>query len=129
METGEGIFMAVTSITWLADVVSLGQGRCNRLFTVSIDVDERRTESDLYQRTDFWEESIREQIRSGMIEIIESHRQQGHILALLTASSNYLSDLVATELNISICVVQSYRSLEWSIDWHDLEPLCFGSGK
>ena len=87
-------------------------------------------ESDLYQRTcEFWEESIRDQIRSGMREIIESHRQQGHILALLTASSNYLSDLVATELNIPHVLCNRVEVEAGLLTGYMIEPLCFGEGK
>ena len=82
-------------------------------------------ETDLHQRmTDFWEESIREQIRPGMVEIIEWHRAQGHVLALLTASSNYLSDLVASELNIPH-VLCNRVEVEWFIDWLYVRTIMF----
>ena len=87
-------------------------------------------ESDLYQRTvEFWEDSIRDQIRVGMREIIESHREQGHVLALLTASSNYLSELVATELNIPHILCNRVEVESGLLTGYMVEPLCFGSGK
>ncbi len=87
-------------------------------------------ECDLMKRTeDFWEESIRQEIRSEMVEIIEQHREQGHILALLTASSNYLSDLVAAELNIPYVLSNRMESRDGILTGRMLEPLCFGADK
>ena len=87
-------------------------------------------ETELQQRmTDFWEESIREQIRPRMVEIIEEHREQGHILALLTASSNYLSDLVAAELNIPHVLCNRMEVLNGRLTGEMLQPLCFGKDK
>ena len=87
-------------------------------------------ESDLQHRTcNFWEESIRYQIRTEMREIIEWHRAQGHVLALLTASSNYLSELVAAELNIPHVLCNRVEVEAGLLTGYMLEPLCFGSGK
>lgn len=87
-------------------------------------------ESDLIKRTtDFWEESIRQEIRPKMVDVIEQHRAQGHTLALLTASSNYLSDLVAAELNIPYVLSNRMESQDGILTGRMLEPLCFGADK
>ena len=87
-------------------------------------------ESDLQQRmNDFWEECIREQLRPRMIEIVEEHRRQGHILALLTASSNYLSDLVAAELDITHTLCNRMEIRNGRLTGEMLKPLCFGKDK
>ncbi len=87
-------------------------------------------ELELIKRTeDFWVESIREEIRPEMVEIIEQHRAQGHTMALLTASSNYLSDLVATELNIPYVLSNRMESQDGILTGRMQEPLCFGADK
>ena len=87
-------------------------------------------ESELQQRTlDFWLDSIRHQIRPAVYGVLEDHRSKGHVLALLTASSNYLSDLVAAELDIPHVLSNRMEVVNSCLTGKMLEPLCFGAGK
>jgi len=88
------------------------------------------TESDIQQRTkDLWLESIAQQVRPEVYAMLDWHREQGHVLALLTASSNYLADLVATQLNIPHVLSNRMESSEGVLTGKMLEPLCFGAEK
>ncbi len=86
-------------------------------------------ELEIIQRTgDFWVE-IRDLIRPKVREILDFHRKQGDVLALLTASSSYLSTLVANELNIEHILCNRMESNNGILTGRMLEPLCFGAGK
>jgi len=74
-------------------------------------------------------DSIRHQIRPSVYDVLEQHRSQGHVLALLTASSNYLSDLVAVELGIPHVLSNRMEVVDTRLTGRMIEPLCFGAGK
>lgn len=87
-------------------------------------------ESDIIQRTtDFWEESIRQCIRPEVHDMLKYHREKGHVLALLTASSGYLSSLVAAELDIEHVLCNQMEAVDGVLTGNMIEPLCFGAGK
>ena len=48
---------------------------------------------------------------------------------MLTASSNYLSDLVAAELNIPHVLSNRMEVVDACLTGRMIEPLCFGAGK
>ncbi len=48
--------------------------------------------------TTFFEQEVRQTYRPGALQAIEQHRREGRRLVMLTSSSNYLAELVATEL-------------------------------
>ena len=53
----------------------------------------------------------------------------GHVLVLLTSTSNYLAELVAVELNIRHVLCNRFQSKDGILTGEAVEPLCFGKGK
>jgi HAD superfamily hydrolase (TIGR01490 family) len=90
-----------------------------------------QSEQELRARTQaFYEEELRTLYRSGARPAVERHRQQGDAVALLTASSLYLSELVARELGLDAVLCNRFELDETGV--HTGRPvgrLCFGAGK
>lgn len=87
-------------------------------------------EADIQHRTEtFWKEDISTKIRPSMREVIRWHQSNGDVLALLTASSNYLSELVAAELSIPHILSNRMEVIDGCLSGKMQEPLCFGDGK
>jgi HAD superfamily hydrolase (TIGR01490 family) len=90
-----------------------------------------QSEQELRARTQaFYEEELRTLYRSGARPAVERHRQQGDAVALLTASSLYLSELVARELELDAVLCNRFELDETGV--HTGRPvgrLCFGAGK
>jgi HAD superfamily hydrolase (TIGR01490 family) len=78
----------------------------------------------------FYFEEVRALYRRGARPVLEDHRRRGHTLVLLTASSNYLSELVAEELGLDGVLCTRFE-----VDANGLHTgrsegaLCFGQGK
>jgi HAD superfamily hydrolase (TIGR01490 family) len=78
----------------------------------------------------FYEQEVRGLYRRGARLALEHHRREGHQLVLLTASSSYLSDLVAAELQLDAVLCNRFE-----VDAQGLHTgkrsgaLCFGAGK
>ena len=78
----------------------------------------------------FYEEEVRALYRTGARDAIARHRAEGDAVVLLTASSLYLSELVAAELGLD--AVLCNRFAVDAAGLHTGEPegaLCFGAGK
>ena len=87
-------------------------------------------ESDLHARTEaFWMETIQHSVRSEVHAVLEQHRQQGDTLALLTASSNYLSELVAKQLGVEHVLCNRMVVEDGVLTGAMHTPLCFGGDK
>lgn len=88
------------------------------------------TESEMQRRTtDFWLETIQHAIRPEVVPVLDWHRAQGDTLALLTASSNYLSELVADALGIPHVLCNRMTVENGRLTGAMETPLCFGAGK
>ena len=87
-------------------------------------------ESDLHARTEaFWMETIQHSVRPEVHAVLEQHRQQGDTLALLTASSNYLSELVAKQLGVEHVLCNRMVVEDEVLTGAMHTPLCFGGDK
>ena len=88
-------------------------------------------ERDLRERTEaFYRQSVRGLYRPGGLRVIETHRAKGEPVVLLTASSSYLAELVASELRLDGFLCNRFevdaRGLHTG---RPLGTLCFGRGK
>lgn len=87
--------------------------------------------ADLRERTTrFFHEEVKQTYRPGALEAIEQHRRAGDRLVMLTSSSHYLAELVASDLRFdAVC------SNELEVDALGLHTglvvggVCFGPGK
>ncbi|HET9037243.1 MAG TPA: HAD family hydrolase [Myxococcaceae bacterium] len=90
-----------------------------------------QSEQALRERTRaFYETEVRTLYRTGARPALERHRAQGDAIVLLTASSIYLSELVAEELGFDDVLCNRFEIDEAGA--HTGRPvgnLCFGAGK
>jgi HAD superfamily hydrolase (TIGR01490 family) len=90
-----------------------------------------QSEQTLRQRTrDFYQTEVRMLYRTGARPALERHRARGDAIVLLTASSLYLSELVAEELGMDDVLCNRFEVDETGA--HTGRPvgtLCFGAGK
>lgn len=77
----------------------------------------------------FWEDEVSRRLRARCTEVIEAHRRRGHDLALLTASSDYLSEHAAAHWGIEHVLCNRFEVDGDRFTGRLAEPLCFGSGK
>jgi HAD superfamily hydrolase (TIGR01490 family) len=88
-------------------------------------------ERDLRERTEtFYRQAVRGLYRPGGLRALASHRALGEKVVLLTASSNYLAELVSQELRLDGFLCNRFevdaRGLHTGLP---LGTLCFGAGK
>jgi HAD superfamily hydrolase (TIGR01490 family) len=88
-------------------------------------------EADMRERVGrFYEELVRPLFRPGARAAVHAHREAGDRLVLLTSSSNYMSELVCSELGLDEYVCNRLEVDEAGCyTGRTLEPLCFGAGK
>ncbi len=77
----------------------------------------------------FYDDEVRGTFRPGGLAAIERHRAEGHILALLTSSSSYLSASVMEQLGIPHALSNRFEVREGRFTGLAEGPLCFGEGK
>jgi len=89
------------------------------------------SEKELRARTRaFYEEEVRVLYRTGARPALERHRAQGDSVVLLTASSLYLSELVAEDLALDDVLCNRFEvDAEGLHTGRTVGTLCFGAGK
>lgn len=88
-------------------------------------------EQDLDARTErFYHRDVAYRVRPGAAAVIARHTAQGHALALLTTSSNYLARRVATAVGIDGVVCSRFEvDAAGRFTGVPRRPLCYGPGK
>lgn len=88
-------------------------------------------EQELRARTRaFYAEEVRMLYRTGARPALERHRAQGDSIVLLTASSIYLSELVADELGLDDVLCNRFEiDADGLHTGRSVGTLCFGAGK
>lgn len=77
----------------------------------------------------WYEKIVRPHISRHARKEIERRRREGHLLALLTASTPYLTEPLAIDLGIDhvLCTRLAVENGKLTGDW--VKPLCYGPGK
>lgn len=88
-------------------------------------------ETDLDARTlAFYHREVAHRVRPGAPAVVADHRGQGHRLALLTTSSNYLARPVADALGIGDILCSRFAvDATGDFTGEPVRPLCYGAGK
>lgn len=90
-----------------------------------------QSEAELIERSNRWfEEMVRPCIAPGAVARIGEHLAQGHVVALLTASTPYVSAPVAHALGLDeqyICTRLEVK--DGVFTGRCVEPICYGPGK
>ncbi|MGK0361989.1 MAG: HAD superfamily hydrolase (TIGR01490 family) [Bradymonadia bacterium] len=88
-------------------------------------------EAALADRTEaFYHREVAHRVRPGAIAVIADHVRQGHRLALLTTSSNYMARPVADALAVDDILCSRFEvDATGHFTGDPIRPLCFGAGK
>lgn len=63
------------------------------------------------------------------LNMIESHRNAGHLLVLLSSVSSYQAHLVCRQLKLDAALASRYETRDGMFTGEPLRPICFGEGK
>jgi len=85
----------------------------------------------LRQRTErFFEREVKDRFRPGGLAALETHRERGDQLVLLTTSSQYLGECVQRTIGLDAVLATDFHlDAEGCLTGEPIEPLCFGRGK
>ena len=87
-------------------------------------------EEDVAALAERWyEEMVRAYLVPQMRDVVEEHRAQGHVLALLSSSTPYLAAPLAAEFGIAHILVNRLEVVDGRFTGRALLPLCYGRGK
>mgnify|MGYP002632998177 CR=1 FL=1 len=125
-----GVMDAVRSVGWLMQyrMATLDISDISRKFLTGV---AGQSEQEMRELVAAWyQDEVRQHLYADARALVESHRDKGHKLILLTGSSPYISAPVLTELNLD-----GFLCTRLEVDDNGLftgvpiEPLCFAEGK
>jgi HAD superfamily hydrolase (TIGR01490 family) len=115
---------------WWVLQYKLGILDAEKVFDFAIKTAAGDLEQEMIDRCDQWfEEELRATIMPGARRVIESHREKGHVLALLTSATNYAADPLGRALNIEHILCTRLDVNDGKFTGKVKRPLCFGEGK
>jgi HAD superfamily hydrolase (TIGR01490 family) len=77
----------------------------------------------------WYDEIVRAYVVPQMRAVVEEHRAQGHVLAVLSSSTAYLAAPLAAEFGIPNLLVTRLEVVDGRFTGRALLPLCYGRGK
>jgi HAD superfamily hydrolase (TIGR01490 family) len=123
------VLQALRAIVWLVEY---------RLALVDMDVVTARvgelmaggSEAELRARCERWfAEEVARFVTPGAVATLEEHRRQGHVLVILSGSSAYTSQPLATLLDIPHILCTRLEVENGRFTGRMVPPVCFGRGK
>ncbi len=78
---------------------------------------------------EYFDAELRDRVRPGVAAALQRHRARQDQLYLLTASSNYLAEVVVERLGLDGALCNRLEVAEGRFTGRAVEPLCFGEGK
>ncbi|MBI5503590.1 MAG: HAD family hydrolase [Deltaproteobacteria bacterium] len=115
---------------WLALTYRIGFLSMKRLGEVAGRFLRGRPESEVLEHCRQWYEAdVRAQVSDSVVALLRGHVGQGHTVALLTAGTRYVSDLLAADLGIEHVIATELEIKDGIFTGGAHLPLCYGSGK
>ncbi len=115
---------------WLATTYHLGYLSMARLGRVAGRFLRGRPESEVLEHCRQWYEAdVRSQLNDSVVALVGEHLERGHTVALLTAGTKYLSNLLAADLDIDHVIATELEVENGVFTGGAHLPLCYGSGK
>lgn len=78
---------------------------------------------------EWYHKEVAQHVAPGARPVIESHREQGHLLVLLTLSSPYEAKEAAAQLGLDHFLSTRYELVDGRFTGRCVEPICYGPGK
>lgn len=89
-----------------------------------------RAEADIASHCRLWyRDVVRQYLQPEMVRRVRMHRDQGHLVALLSSTTNYLAEPLAEELGIEHLLVSRLVVKDGCFTGEAHRPLCYGDGK
>lgn len=125
-----GVLDAMRSAGWLLQyrMATLDISDISRKFLTGL---QGQSEEEMRQLVAAWYvDEVRQHLYEEARALVESHREQGHKLVLLTGSSPYISTPVTEELRLDdfLCT-RLYVDDDGNFTGVPIEPLCYAEGK
>ena len=115
---------------WAAIAYRLGFMNKKRMAAMSSRFIRGRSEAESVAHCREWYATeLRSYFRAEMLDKVEAHRRDGHVLALLTGGTRHVSELIAAELDIAHMLVTELEVEGGRFTGKTVGPVCFGRGK
>jgi HAD superfamily hydrolase (TIGR01490 family) len=89
-----------------------------------------RAEADIAAHCRIWyQEMVRQYLQPEMVRRVRMHQEQGHLVAILSSTTNYLADPLAEELGIEHLLVSRLVVEDGRFTGEAHRPICYGKGK
>ncbi len=89
-----------------------------------------RSEQAVAEHCRLWyREMVRQYLQPEMVRRVRAHRDQGHVVALLSSTTPYLATPLAEELGIEHLLVSRMVVENGRFTGEVLRPICYGAGK
>lgn len=89
-----------------------------------------RAESDIAAHCRLWyRDMVRQHLQPEMVRRVRMHREQGHLVVILSSTTNYLADPLAEELGIEHLLVSRLVVRDGRFTGEAHRPICYGNGK
>jgi len=115
---------------WLV-IYGMGFHIGDKILASAVKLLKGQQEQDLQKRTrEFYEEMVQGNYRPRALEVLEAHREQGERIVMLTASSNYLADLIGRELHFDEILANRFEiDNDSRFSGRPEGQVCYGTGK
>lgn len=119
---------SATKMGLMIGLYQLGFGHVEDAVNAAIRDLEGQFEDEIRRRTiDFWNEEVAHRFRPKAAEIVDSHRQQGESIVLLTGSSTYMSECVSDVLPVDGALCSRFDVVDGRFTGSG--SVCYGSAK
>jgi HAD superfamily hydrolase (TIGR01490 family) len=89
-----------------------------------------RVEEEIAAHCRIWyRDMVRQYLMPEMVRRVREHRQAGHVVAILSSTTNYLAEPLAEELGIEHLLVSRLVVTNGRFTGELHRPLCYGDGK
>ena len=89
-----------------------------------------KSEAEVAEFCERWyREVVRDYLVPGMVEILEEHRAEGHEIAFLSSSTQYLAGPLARDLRVEHLLVTRLEVVDGRFTGRPVRPVCYGQGK
>ena len=78
---------------------------------------------------EWYRDVVRAYLVPEICSMVERHRAAGHVLALLSSSTNYLAEPLARDLGIEHLLVTRLEVVDGIFSGRAVRPVCYGAGK
>lgn len=87
-------------------------------------------EGEMIQKCiEFTEKLVLPTVAPRALEAIERHRRDGHVIAILSTSSPYVTEIVARHVGIEHVLCTRFMVADGKFSGQHVRPACFGPGK